>query len=121
MFVTVSVGLSAATGSASLATWGAIGFWLFDQLWGAVLTVLLIVFGSGGPGTGFPTWYQVLSGVTPSAAYGNAATLFLPAEVARQLQSQLGDIPTTYGLVVLVVWVALGLGVGLFRFENADL
>lgn len=121
VFITVAVGLSAATGSASLATWGAIGFWLFDQVWSTLLTVLLIVFGSGVGSGSTPTWFQVLSGINPSSAFGNAAALFLPSDVSQQLQSQLGNIPTTYGLVVLAAWVVLGLGVGLATFERGDL
>lgn len=121
-FVAVAVGLSALTGSSSKAAAGAITFWAFNQFWGVVpLVVLIVVGGLTFPEPPFPDWYHALAGLGPGAAYGNAAAYFLPEGFADQIGSEFGGLPPWYGLVVLVGWAVLPLAVGYWRFERADL
>lgn len=121
-FVGIAVGISALTGSSSKAAAGAIGFWVFNQFWGVVpLVVLIVLSGLTLPEPPFPDWYHAIAGLGPGTAYGNAAGYFLPREVAGQVETQVGGLPPWYGLVVLATWTALPIALGYWRFEGADL
>jgi ABC-2 type transport system permease protein len=121
-FVGAAVALSSVTGESSRAAAAALGFWIFDQFWGtAVLVVLVVTNDLSLPQPPYPEWYHVLSGLGPSAAYGNAAGYFLPPEFADQVQGQFGGLPAWYGLVVLLGWLVIPLVLGVLRFEQLDL
>jgi ABC-2 type transport system permease protein len=121
-FVTVAVALSSMTASSSRAAAGAIGFWVFNQFWGALaLVALVLVNGLSMPEAPWPDWYHAIAGLGPGAAYGNAAAFFLPEELTGQVQSQLGGLPEWYGLVVILAWLLVALALGIYRFERIDL
>lgn len=120
-FVSIAVALSSVTASSSRAAAAAIGFWVFNQFWGAaMLLVLLVANGLSFPDR-FPDWYHALTGLGPGAAYGNAAGYFLPPEFAAQVGGQFGGLPEWYGIVVLVGWLVIPLALGIVRFQQLDL
>ncbi|MFB6164615.1 MAG: ABC transporter permease subunit [Haloarculaceae archaeon] len=121
-FVAIAVALSSVTGESSRAAAVAIGFWLADRIWStAMLAVLFVVNGFTLPAPPFPEWYWALSGLGPSAAYSNALAYFLPHDLTRQLHQQVGGLPAWYGLVVIVLWGAVPLVLGVARFRRLDL
>ncbi|MFB6135631.1 MAG: ABC transporter permease subunit [Halobacteriaceae archaeon] len=121
VFVTIAVGISSLTGSSSRSAALAIGFWILNQAWGALsLGVLFVVSGFTIPSPPWPDWYAAFQGLSPGAAYGNAATYFL-SEEARQITEQFGGLPEWYGVVVLAAWMVLVLVFGYARFERVDL
>lgn len=122
-FTIVAVGISSACATTSRAAAAAIGFWLLNQMWGA-LAIGLDFLISDGPGPGgepTPDWISVFQGLSPGAAYGNAAAYFLPDDIRQQLATDFGSLPEWYGVVVLLGWAAVGLAFGYARFQQADL
>ncbi|MFC6731260.1 MULTISPECIES: ABC transporter permease subunit [unclassified Haladaptatus] len=124
VFVSVGVGISGATGSASKATALVFAFFvLFEFVWGFIPSLLLYaiegVFFTPNP----PDWYLFIANISPSSAYSNAIGLVLPANAGIQ---SAGNVPSVFmepwfGLLVLLVWAAVPLAIGYYRFENADL
>lgn len=120
-FVGVAVALSAMAAESSRAAAAAIGFWVFDQFWGTVMIVVVVIANGFAIPSPLPNWYHALAGLGPSAAYGNAANYFLPPDIAGELQGQIGGLPEWYGLVVLLVWFVGPLVLGVTRFNQVDL
>lgn len=130
-YIGISLGLSTATASTSRAAAIAFGFWLVVEfLWGIV--VLLLVWAANGFSleiTGFPDWATFLSVVTPTAAFTNANGLIaealgnagsgVPGAGAQAAQPWFTE--PWFGLVVLVAWIVLPVGLGYLRFQNSDL
>lgn len=121
VFTGVGVGLSSAFATTSRAAVAGIGFWFLNQIWGGVALVLNFLVSDGPGGDPTPDTILVFQGLSPGAAYGNAAAYFLPPEVRDALQNELGSLPEWYGVVVLLAWVVLVLGLGHLRFQAADL
>lgn len=122
-FVSITVGISATTGSTTLAGVGAFGFWaVFYFLWNYILLLVYYVV------SGFtlnarvfaspPDWFRFLLQITPSSGYGSAL-------VALTSQSAPGtDVfyaQGWFGFVVLAFWIVVPLAVGYWRFDAADL
>lgn len=121
-FVSIAVALSSATASSAKAAAGAIGFWIFNQFWGAaMLAVYVVVNGFSLPQGPLPDWYHALAGLGPGAAYSNAAGYFLPPEFAQQVGGGFGGLPEWYGVVILVGWFVVPLVLGAARFQQLDL
>jgi ABC-2 type transport system permease protein len=135
-YIGISLGLSTATASTSRAAALAFGFWLVVEfLWG--LVVFVLVWAANGFSldgiASFPDWATFLSVVTPTAAFSNANGLIADAlgggggggvSVGIGGQAQAAQPWFTepwFGLVVLVLWIVLPLGLGFLRFRNADL
>ncbi|WP_336360474.1 ABC transporter permease subunit [Haladaptatus sp. ZSTT2] len=125
VFVSVGVGISASTSSSSKATAAVIGFFLlFEFLWGLIPTLLNYAitgsFGFQGPP---PSWYQFLTNVSPSAAFGNAIKLVLPADAGVSMPGQVTSLFAEgwFGLLILLAWAVIPLALGYLRFERADL
>lgn len=136
-YIGISLGLSTATASTSRAAALAFGFWLVVEfLWG--LVVFVLVWAANGfslQDLAFPDWATFLSVITPTAAFSNANGLIDDAlgsaggggggvgvGVAGQAQAaQPWFTEPWFGLVVLVLWIVLPLGLGFLRFRSADL
>ncbi|MFD1586621.1 ABC transporter permease subunit [Halorientalis brevis] len=125
-FVSIAVGFSAFTASASRAAAGAVGtFALFNFVWGGVPNALyLLSAGSMMPATGeFPAWFVFLQRLSPTGAYEGTFLLFQGSSL---LQSKLGGpvpfyLSWWFALVILGLWIVLPSWVGYLRFRDADL
>lgn len=126
-FVSVAVGVSAATKSTTKAAASVFGvFVLFEFLWDVIpMGVYYVLEGSfflqGRP----PNWYLFLNQLSPGNAYGAAVRAFLP-NTQRQLAATLGgDVPfyltDWFALVILAVWVVAPVTLGYLAFERKDL
>lgn len=122
-FVSITVGISAMTGSTTLAAVGGFGFWaLFYFLWNYVL--LLIVYVANGftlspqAFASPPEWYRFLMQITPSSGYGSALVAMtsqnLPGADAFYAQGW-------FGFVVLAFWIVVPILIGYWRFDAADI
>lgn len=122
-WIGISLGLSTATGSTSRAAVLAFGFWLVVQfLWDIVIT--LLVWAEGGFALealgNFPDWALFLSVIMPNSAFGNANGIVADSLGATG-QSTPWFTEPWFGLLVLVAWVVVPVGLGYLRFRNADL
>jgi ABC-2 type transport system permease protein len=145
-YVSIALGLSAATSSASRAIGLAVGFWLvFEFLWGFLAAGLLWAFNDfsldGIVDGGVEGQYFLFTRLSPSTAYGTAvATLSEGQSLIQQLNviglfpvAGPGDSPLPGGepvpfyledwfaLVILAVWVIVPVVFGYLRFESTDL
>ncbi len=131
VYVCLGVGISATTRSTTKAAVGAIGIVvLFWFLWGTITQGLLYALeGEFLPET-FPGWYLALNAIPPDAAYGSAIGAVLGESgftTGGSFESQglVERVPLVaepwFGFVILAVWAALPLALGLWRFERADL
>lgn len=128
----IVVGISATTGSTTRAAALAIGFLLvFEFLWDVV--VLALAYAANGfalPQTAadFPAWIYPVSQIPPSSAFVTSLTAVIPDAPAQGA----GNVPTAeafeaafatpwLGVVVLLLWTALPLALGYWRFRAADL
>lgn len=125
-FVSIAVGFSAFTASASRAAAGAVGtFTLFNFVWSVVPnTVYFLLDGSPVPDSGqFPTWFLFIQRLSPNGAYEGTNQLFLGTTM---IQAKLGGPAPFYlswwfGLVILGCWIVLPATIGYLRFREADL
>ncbi|MDL5362749.1 ABC transporter permease [Halalkalicoccus sp. NIPERK01] len=133
VYVCIGVGLSSMTRSTTRAAIGAFGllglFWL---LWGVIAQLLLyLTSGSVFPEPPIPGWYVAFLSLPPGPAYGSAIGAALGETgftTAGSFETQgliEGGLPIVaepwFGLVLLALWAAIPLAVGLIRFDRVDL
>lgn len=136
VYLAFAIGLSASTGSGSVALWGSLGFFiLFQFLWQFVAQLLAYVvngfsnpqgfaFGLGYfPPNAAPDWYRLVQTLSPGNAYRSAVGSFLPqsAGPATQANAVPYFLEDWFGFVVLAIWVVVPLVLGYLRFEKTDL
>lgn len=138
-YISIALGLSAATSSASRAGAIAFGFWLvFEFLWGIIGTGLLWAsngFSLDGIGEGgLPEWFFLYSRLSPSAAYNTATEILFSGQsltrtnLVGETFNPLGEGATIpfyledwFALVILAVWIVVPVTLGYLRFESTDL
>lgn len=133
VYVCIGVGLSAMTKSTTRAAVGAFGLLgLFWILWGVIAQLALyLVSGSVFPEPPIPGWYVAFLSLPPGPAYGSALGSVLGEgglSVASTYEGQgliEGGIPIVaepwFGFVLLALWAAIPLVLGLLRFDSVDL
>lgn len=136
VYLAFAIGLSASTGSGTVALWGALGFFVFFQfLWGFVVQLFAYMANGLSSPQGFafglgyfppdraPDWYQLVQGLSPGNAYQSAVGSFLPnnAGPASQAASVPYYLEGWFGSVILAIWIVVPLVLGYLRFEKADL
>lgn len=125
-YVGLMVGLSALTKSTTLAIAGGVAFFLImEVLWQLVrVAILFVANGFSLQGTA-PDWNYILLNVPPSNAFSNTFSILL--ESTTDFVDTGTAPPDTFygtrwlGLVFLVLWFAVPLAVGYFRFSTTDL
>jgi ABC-2 type transport system permease protein len=131
-YVSVAVGVSAATGSRSRAMGGAIGFYfLFNLVWnvlpvGPVQMMEFVLDQLGRDPENYSNLLELVFSLSPTGAYLNGTTkLVMTDEFAAQVNSNVQDQPWFlegwFMLVILGAWVVLPLAVGYWRFDGAEL
>lgn len=131
-YISIAIGLSSAVSSGSRAGAIAIGFWLvFEFLWG--LVGILLVWAVNGFSLrglfqgGGPEWYQLFLRLSPTNAYSAVVGTLLPGSGGGGIGGAGGQgaqpffLQDWFGLVILVVWVAVPVGLGYLRFRDTDL
>lgn len=135
VYLAFAIGLSASTGSGSVALWGSLGFFvLFQFLWGFVVQLLVYVVNGFSSPQGFsfgfgyfppnraPDWYRLVQSLSPGNAYQSAVGSFLPQNPGPAAG---GSVPYYlegwFGVVVLAIWIVVPLVLGYLRFQEADL
>lgn len=135
VYLAFAIGLSASTGSGSVALWGSLGFFvLFQFLWGFVVQLLVYVVNGFSSPQGFsfgfgyfppnraPDWYRLVQSLSPGNAYQSAVGSFLPQNPGPAAG---GSVPYYlegwFGVVVLAIWIVVPLVLGYLRFQQADL
>lgn len=127
-FVSIAVGISAATGSTTRAAVGIVSliglFWL---LWGFIGQLLLyLITGSIVLEPPVPDWYLLYTVIPPGGGYGLAADAVLPTDGQFGVGMLAGDdVPffaePWFGFVILAVWIVVPLALGYWRFSQVDL
>ncbi|WP_136717663.1 ABC transporter permease subunit [Halorientalis salina] len=125
-YVSIAVGFSAVTASASRAAAGAVGtFALFNFVWSVLPNAAhLLLEGSPVPDAGqFPTWFVFVQRLSPNGAYEGTILLF---QGATTLEAKLGGpvpfyLSWWFALVVLGIWIVVPSWLGYLRFRDADL
>lgn len=125
-FISITVGISAMTGSTTRAAVGAFGFWaVFYFLWNFVpLVIYYVINGFSLSGLNMlspPNWYRFVSQLSPSAAYNGALSSLLPDTGLTAGGGGPFYLADWFGFVVLAFWIVAPLAVGYWRFESADL
>jgi len=131
VYVSIGVGLSSITASASRALALAVTFIvLFEFLWGFVPVVLLFVINGFEFDAEYfadqPEWAEFLGSLSPGTSYSNAAAAVLPEDPrTAQAPAEAGSDPfflqNEFGLVILLAWLVVPLAIGYLRFDGADL
>jgi ABC-2 type transport system permease protein len=125
-FVSVGVGISAATGSTNRAVIGIIAFFvLFRALWGEIPKAInYLLNGTYGFPNSTPEWLYLFRRLNPSNAYQGAVSQWLFDNSILQALFG-GDVPFALSpwvaLAILFAWILLPAGVGYLAFERADL
>lgn len=125
-FVSIAVGISAATGSTNKAVIAVFGFFvLFQFAWNQIPNLLnYLVNGSYQFANGTPDWYYLFTRINPSSAYQGAVSQWLFDNTILQAMFG-GEIPFALSpwvaLAILLAWILLPAGVGYLAFERADL
>lgn len=119
-YVAIGVGISATTGSTTLAAVGAVGFWLvFQLLWSVVpLLLYLVATGFRPPPGPPPSWTSYVDVVSPGSAYTSLVGDLLAGGSPVQAASA---VPTWAPSLVFVAWLVASLSVGYVAFSRADL
>lgn len=141
VYLVFAVGMSAATGSTSVALWLSLGFFaLFQFLWGFVVNLFVwVVNGFSSPEnfsivSGYfsieqgtvvaPDWYRLVTSLSPSSAYQSALGTFFSQDLNFGL-GRSGSVPyylqDWFGFVVLAIWLVVPLLLGYSRFRRSDL
>ena len=127
----VTVGISAAVSSRLQAVTGVLALFLFFgpfQLWDriAIPAFALLLTGSTSPGidtlrpSTWPTWYEYVLRLNPMSNF-DQGRYFVHQLVDPGLSASGHLAVSLFGLAVLVVWCAVPVLVGYWRFERADL
>ena len=128
-YVSIVVGLSAATSSTTRASTLAVGFVVvFELLWDVVPLGFVFVTNGFEMPTEIPDWYFLVSQLPPSTAYSTGLSAVLPetaqaATAAGGLADQFDALYATpwLGFLVLALWLVVPLAIGYRRFDAADL
>ena len=133
-YLAFAIGLSASTGSGSVALWGSLGFFvLFQFLWGFIADLLVYVANGLSTPEGFafligylppgqaPDWYRLLKVISPGTAYQRSVGAVLPESATAANGSIPYFLTDWFGIVILAIWVIVPLAFGYLAFENADL
>lgn len=132
VYVSIAVGLSAATSTRSRAMAGAIGAWFFLNVFWNFLPIqptTVVEFVADKLGTSVSMNVKILiASLSPTGAYMNSMQLVFPDSVVRQIGQKTWLDPNTpfyldgwFMLVILGVWLVLPLMFGYWRFQRADL
>jgi ABC-2 type transport system permease protein len=126
-FVSIAVGISAATKSTTKAAASVFGvFVLFEFLWSVIPAgIYYLVEGSIFPVGRPPNWYLFVQQLSPSNAFSASVLSFLP-NTQRQLAAMLGgDVPfyltDWFAIVILAFWLVVPVTLGYLAFERKDL
>lgn len=126
-FVSIAVGISAATKSTAKAAASVFGvFILFEFLWSVIpMGIHYLVEGAFFPAGRPPNWYLFVQQLSPSNAFSASVLSFLP-NTQRQLAAILGgDVPfyltDWFALVILAFWLVVPVALGYLAFERKDL
>lgn len=132
VYVSIAVGLSAATSArsramgAAIATWFALNvFWNFLP----VQPVAVVEFLADKLGTSVSSNVKnLIWTLSPTGAYMNSMQLVFPDSFARRMGQRLWLDPNRpfylegwFTLVILAAWFVVPLALGYWRFERADL
>lgn len=131
-YVSVAVGISAATASRSRAIGGAIGFFfVFNLVWNflpvsptEMMRFLLEELGKDP--ANYENLLEFVFSISPTGAYLNSTKLFMSEEFLEMVgtANNAGDpfyIQGWFMLVILAFWVVVPLAFGYWRFRNAQL
>ncbi|WP_435334379.1 ABC transporter permease [Haloarchaeobius sp. TZWWS8] len=131
-FVGIATGISAAVSSTTRASVGSLGlFFLFALLWDAIPGVVQYVlngFSATSPGRPAPEWAAIFRNLDPFTALRNLVVGTQPQ--FRGIFGLFGGLypgsPEYYqepvaGLVFLLLWLVVPLGLGYRRFRDADI
>ncbi|AFO55692.1 MULTISPECIES: ABC transporter permease [Natrinema] len=127
VYVAIGVGFSAMTRSTTRAAVGALSVViLFKVVWGIVGMILLSVIEGMSLVESPPDWYLVYNAVTPDAAYGSAIGAVLNRTGPTVASAyDISTVPLVaepwFGFVILAIWAAIPIGLGLWRFDRVDL
>lgn len=130
-FVSIAVGISAATESRGRAMLVAISVFLgLVVLWDLVPQFGYAAVTGGFPGQTVSVWYYYVEAISPTGAYGIAVTdvlagsgggVGMPGLDAR-IDGPVPSVLSWWGMVgVLVAWALVPLAIGYLRFRRADL
>lgn len=129
-FVSLSVGLSAALPSDTMATILAFVIYvLINIVWdfipNAINLVLNDQFLFSPPGSQ-PDWAILITQLNPNGAYGRASTGLLNWVSSEPSQIRaIGDVPAYLGwggaLATLLLWIVVPMAIAYWRFDNAEL
>ncbi|UPM42847.1 ABC transporter permease [Halocatena salina] len=132
VYVSIAVGLSAATSTRSRAMGGAIGVWFFlNVFWNAfpINPNTIIEFVANRLGTSVSqNLKDLVWSLSPTGAYMNSMQLVFPDSVAKQTGQDAWIDPNApfyldgwFMLVILVAWLLVPPLLGYWRFQRADL
>ncbi|RRJ33680.1 ABC transporter permease subunit [Halocatena pleomorpha] len=132
VYVSIAVGLSAATGTRSRAMGGAIGVWFFlNVFWNAfpINPNTIIEFVANRLGTSVSqNLKDLVWSLSPTGAYMNSMQLVFPDSVAQQTGQATWIDPNApfyldgwFMLVILAAWLVIPPLLGYWRFQRADL
>ena len=114
-FVGLGIGISAATGSASVAVMAGFGsFVLFQFLWDFLVNLLKTEVFS--PPT--PEFLEAVTRLSPLISYGGATRAYIEQAISASAPYYLQG---WFALLVLVLWAVVPLALGYARFRNVDL
>ena len=130
-FVSIAVGISAATESRGRAMLVAISVFLgLVVLWDLVPQFGYAAVTGSFPGQTVSVWYYYVEAISPTGAYGIAVTdvlagsgdgVGMPGLDAR-IDGPVPSVLSWWGMVcVLVAWALVPLAIGYVRFRGADL
>jgi ABC-type transport system involved in multi-copper enzyme maturation permease subunit len=130
VFVGLTVGISAATKSTSIASVGSFGLFLLFvlKLWiGIPYAVLFVTNDFSLPATE-PEWVAAFGQLSPFAALRNAVEPLLP-DLAGGFFLAAGSVPAeppiyqqpAIATVAVLAWIVVPVAIGYWRFSNVDL
>lgn len=126
-FVSIAVGISAATKSTSKAAASVFGvFILFEFLWSVIpMGIHYLVEGVFFPVGRPPNWYLFVQQLSPSNAYTATVRSILPNAQNPIAAALGGDAPfyltDWFALVILAFWLVIPVTLGYLAFERKDL
>lgn len=113
-FVALGIGISAASGSTNVAVLASFGTFVFFQfVW---VFVVGLIQSEWFPDS-YPDLFEVLYRLSPLVSYGSSLGAFLDDAATATVFYEEG----WFGLLVLVLWGVVPLGLGYLRFRSVDL